>query len=314
MTSEISCIPVSCCVCGNDHSASYSSGKDFEYDTVREEFEFRQCTDCGHVYLTPRPAPESLSVIYPSSYYAYDLNQSVNSYALKIKHALEKRKLSKLLRYCSEPEPRCLDIGCGDGRILDLLANHGIPKDKIEGTELCESIAERLREKGFRGYTGKIEDLQLDEGAYHFILLFQVIEHVENPGQILQKIFHCLAPGGILVVETPNVRSLDARVFKKRYWGGYHFPRHWNLFSRQTLIQLGERIGYEAVAAETFVCAVFWIYSIHHYFKDKGYPKLVSDFFWPLSNPALLVPATALDMLLAPFGLTSNLRIIFKKR
>src|SRR5512145_3294606 len=91
---------VVCCVCGLNLSGEYARGWDFEYGTTQEEFAFRKCSDCGHVYLDPRPGKDALGTIYPPDYYAYDLEKSVNRTALFVKKFLEKRKLRRLLKYC----------------------------------------------------------------------------------------------------------------------------------------------------------------------------------------------------------------------
>lgn len=223
-------VSVKCCVCGGIDGELYSRGWDFEYGTTQEQFSFQACRECGHVYLNPRPAAEELPLIYPSEYYAYDMEKSVNSLALKTKHFIEKRKIRRLLRYCEAEEPRCLDIGCGDGRLLDAIASRGVPRDHLWGVELSESVVERLKARGYHGHFGRIEELDLPADSFDFILMFQVLEHVEDPPVILEAVSRLLAPGGIFVVETPNILSLDAKIFRRRYWGGYHFPRHWNLF------------------------------------------------------------------------------------
>jgi hypothetical protein len=40
------------------------------------------------------------------------------------------------------------------------------------------------------------------------------------------------------VIVTDNTDALDFKIFKGGYWGGYHFPRHWNLFNRKSLTKL----------------------------------------------------------------------------
>lgn len=308
-------VTVGCCVCGATGGATVGRGWDFEYDTTREELSFVRC-GCGHVYLSPRPAPEELGRIYPSNYYAYDIEQRTSSLALRVKNWLDTRKVRRILLELPadrRASARCLDVGSGDGRVLDLLAAAGLPKEQLHGVEIDRSAYERMQAKGYGGWHGRAEALELPAGSFDLITAFQVLEHMEDPAAVLERLGTLLAPGGVLVVETPNVRSLDARLFRRRYWGGYHFPRHWNLFHRSSISRLSARAGLEPARTETFVCAVFWIYPAHHLLRELGLPRPVYRLFWPLSNPLLLAVATAVDVLLAPLGLSSNLRAVLRK-
>ena len=62
------------------------------------------------------------------------------------------------------------------------------------------------------------------------------IEHVDDP-RACAIVLRRGSPGAF-AVETPNVESLDCRLFARTYWGGYHIP-HWNLFSPGTLRHAG---------------------------------------------------------------------------
>ena len=70
--------------------------------------------------------------------------------------------------------------------------------------------------------------------------------------------------GGKLVVVTDNTDSFDFKFFKGSYWGGYHFPRHWNLFNRKSLEKLAKKTGFEIAKLTTVVSPVNWVYSIHN--------------------------------------------------
>ena len=72
----------------------------------------------------------------------------------------------------------------------------------------------------------------IKEETLEFITMFHVIEHVKDPKSIIKTLNKLLVPGGHLVIETPNIDSLDAMIFKETFWGGYHFPRHWHLFTQ----------------------------------------------------------------------------------
>lgn len=305
---------VPCCICEATTTYRVASGWDFEYGTTQEDFFMQRCTVCGHYYLNPRPAEEEFTTIYPKNYYTYDVKSSVHPIALKAKQWLEKRKLKKLLKLCKVPVPRVLDVGCGDGRVLEVLHQMGIPPHNLSGVEMLEEPLHALRAQGFHTYLGRMEDLSLPEASYDLIVILQVIEHVDQPAVLLKQVARLLAPGGILVIETPNMKSLDARIFRKRYWGGYHFPRHWNLFYKDSLIQIARKSELDLVRTETFPCAVFWIYPFHHWLREKGFSPRIYRIFWPIQAPLLLTLAMGIDLILAPFGLTSNLRGIFRTR
>jgi 2-polyprenyl-3-methyl-5-hydroxy-6-metoxy-1,4-benzoquinol methylase len=313
MNTPLDTVAVGCALCGADAGRVVAQGWDFEYATVREEFTVRQCAACAHEYLSPRPAIHELGRIYPPDYYAYDMEGAHAGPALRVKRWLEARRVRRLLAMVSAPEPRCLDIGCGDGAFLEVLHRAGIPRRRLAGVDLSAELVAGLRTRGFEAHAGRVEELPLENGAYDLVLMLQTIEHVEDPVAVFAAVRRLLAPGGILLCETPNVRSLDARLFRRRYWSGYHFPRHWHLFHAESLARLARRAGLEPVRIETYPCVVSWIFPLHHRLRESGAPAWLYRWFWPLRNLPLLALFTPLDVLLAPFGLTSNLRGIFRR-
>ena len=140
---------------------------------------------------------------------------------------------------------------------------------------------------------GRAEDLNPDE-RFQAITLNQVIEHLQNPKAAVERLTQLLAPGGYLFLETPSTDGLDARLFCKRYWGGYHIPRHFWLFNEASLRQLLEGAGLRVVEFRYLTSPVFWIQSFHHLVLDHGWFRLVR--LISETNPLLLAPFTVLDM------------------
>src|SRR5665647_3700918 len=99
--------------------------------------------------------------------------------------------------------------------------------------------------------------------------MIQTIEHVEKPDAVLKAIYKLLKKGGRLVIVTDNTGSFDFKLFKNHHWGGYHFPRHWNLFNRHSLTKLAENTGFEIEELTTIVSPVNWVYSIHNSLVDS---------------------------------------------
>lgn len=306
---------VGCCVCGGSRHTVIARGFDFEYETTREEFPVVRCDDCGHHFLNPRPAESELPAIYPPNYYAYQYQDAVHPLARRAKDFLDRRKIRGWLAPCTTSAPRFLDVGCGDGRYLRMFAERGVARSALWGVEMSREVVDGLVAEGFQGRFGRIEDAQdLPQNYFDLIVMLQVIEHVSEPGACVARLAQLLAPGGVLVLETPNVDALDVRLFQSRYWGGYHLPRHWNLFSPESLRKLLLRHGLEPVATRFLPSPAFWLHSLHHWLKyERRQPRLAR---WV--HPARCVPGlaafTAFDMFRAALRRrTSNMQLMARR-
>jgi 2-polyprenyl-3-methyl-5-hydroxy-6-metoxy-1,4-benzoquinol methylase len=114
--------------------------------------------------------------------------------------------------------------------------------------------------------------------------MFHVIEHVADPARVVRRIADWLSPGGALVVETPNLDSWDARLFKERWWGGYHIPRHWTLFDANSLRRLFEGCGLKVQHWAYQTGHASWMNSFHHvakYNSRSPSPRLANWFELP---------------------------------
>ncbi|MBD1923534.1 methyltransferase domain-containing protein [Microcoleus sp. FACHB-831] len=307
---------VSCGVCGTDNWRKYASGKDYEYHTSEDEFQMVECQNCGNIYLNPRPVKEELPTIYPANYYAYNYDQAINPVAIRAKDWLDSIKVKSWLKYLKSSEPRFLDVGCGNGRYLKMLHRLGVPKEQLYGVEMSQEQIAQLNAEGFQGYYGRIEDVEaeLPSKSFDLIVLLQVLEHVEQPRLVIKSLACLLKKDGILIIETPNTKSLDVKLFHKSYWGGYHFPRHWNLFNLETLKRLFSEENINIKAVNFLPAHSFWIFSFHHFIEHKWCLPWLARFFNPLQNIFLLSLFTALDMVRAKLGFnTSNIQIIAVK-
>ena len=307
-------IHVRCALCGSDDSEEVASGHDFEYRTAANLFHFVGCRRCGHRYLDPRPRSEDLDVIYPPDYYAF--TGTTNALVARAQRSWESGKV-KLYRSCvGAGRKRLLDVGCGDGRFLRLLRDFGDPAWELVGLEQDERAIAKCRSLGFTVHSERVEDFAAqpgERGRYDAVIMLQLIEHVEDPVAICERVFSLLRPGGVFIVETPNLGGLDHRMFQRRWWGHYHFPRHWNLFSRASLVRMLEARGFEIVRSEYLISTSSWIISHQNWLKDRGWPRFLQR-FTNYQNPLLLAIAVAIDAVRMRLGLeTSNQRVIARR-
>lgn len=304
-----------CVVCGESRSTMIAQGHDYEMQTCANLWSVWKCVGCGASRLDPRPDLSALPVIYPSNYYSYAMSDTLSPFVLWGKGVLDRWKFGGILRALQRPARSFLDVGCGDGHYLALMAKSGVARDRIFGIELGAS--KKLRESGFSIFDGRVEECDsIAPNSLDLVTMFHVIEHVADPVLVLSRIHGWLSQDGILALETPNIDSLDARLFRRSWWGGYHFPRHWVLFDPVSIAKALEQAGLEVVSIRYQTGHSFWLYSFHHalrYNSRLPMPRL-ARLFDPLRSKVMLILFTALDIVRRAIGMKTSAMLILARR
>lgn len=308
---KLDLVDVKCCVCESNDAALVGSGEDYEYHTSTDIFSAVKCNSCDLVYLNPRPSVSEFEKIYPSNYHAFDFSKKKYGFVFKVRSRLEAMRSLKRCRGLRD-NARILDVGCGDGFHLGLLREYGKKTWILEGIDLDKRAVQAATESGLTVHLGSVETMNLAEETYDLVFMIQTIEHVEKPAEVLRAIHRLLRKGGHLVIVTDNTDSVDFGLFKHHYWGGYHFPRHWNLFNPKSLKKLAEKTGFEVEDLSTIVSPVNWVYSIHNSLVGKKKPQWLIDRFTLKSTGSLFV-FTMLDFVLQKFGRGALLQATLKK-
>jgi 2-polyprenyl-3-methyl-5-hydroxy-6-metoxy-1,4-benzoquinol methylase len=302
---------VRCDVCESSDAKPIGAGIDFEYHTSDDTFRAVQCNSCGLVYLDPRPSVSDLETIYPPNYHAFDFSEENFGFIHKVRARLEAQRL---LSWCRDlpDHARILDVGCGDGFHLNLLKKYGKKGWTLEGVDIDKRAVKTAQKSGLKIHLGSMEQVDLAKNAYDLILMIQTIEHVAKPSRILSAIKSVLKPKGKLVIITDNTNSVDFALFKGGYWGGYHFPRHWNLFNADSLTRLAEKTGFEVTSLATAVSPVNWVYSLHNVLVARKAPRFLVNRF-TLKSFVSLSAFTSLDIVLQRLGRGALLQAILQK-
>jgi len=293
---------------------TYSLGFDYEYHSTPNEWRGVRCAECGTWYLDPRPAEEDFQVIYPADYVAYGTSDDGNAGRLvfRAKGWIEQRKIRRYARFISGVSGDVLDVGCGDGLLLDGFRRAGFPPSELAGVELHPYAAELSRRKGYRVVEGDFERTDLGGERYRLVVMNQLVEHLVDPIAGLRRVHSILRPGGVLFLETPNLDSLNARIASRRTWGGYHYPRHLHLFSPSTIEAALHEAGLELVEIRYLPCPVQWVLTLNNALQERQRPPRVLLRFLDWKNPVLLGIFTIADLLLLPLG-TANMQVVGRR-
>ncbi len=298
-----------CFLCGKTDFVYHSTSTDIEYHTTKDNYDFYECQNCKLLRIDPIPV-DKLSIIYPSNYYSFLKNKK--TIVDSIKEWMDKRLFTNVLGKL-KGDLKVLDVGGGSGWLLNVMKSL---TDRVKFTQVVDldADAEKLaRENGHEYFCGKIEDFKTNQ-KFDFVLLLNLIEHVENPLAVLQGIESVLTDQGLVLIKTPNYDSFDARIFNS--WGGLHCPRHWVLFTEQSFRKTAEKANLRVESLTYTQGAPFWAVSILGWLQKK---KLVNV---NAQRPAIqhpLFPVLAglfagFDLLRKPFAKTSQMFIILRKK
>jgi len=312
-------VEVPCPHCASQASKLVATGQDREYDSTTDDvFTMVRCNDCRLLYLNPRPDESELSTIYPDTYHAYDMRPATKlGLATLTRQWVYGLRLRKALR-ASDAPARLLDIGCGDGWMLDCYrALH--PSLVTYGVDINARACELAARKGHLTFHGQFEAIDFGDARFDFINASHVLEHVADPKAFLRKAESLLSENGVLCVETPNTQSLDARLFGEQ-WGAFHFPRHWTLYDAHTLSEMAGECGLEKEKLYFHACPVHWHWSLHNFLSNRRNP--LAKFFHPdiifrkgLRTFCYLAFFTVIDQVIKFSGLpTSNMMAIFHRQ
>jgi SAM-dependent methyltransferase len=165
------------------------------------------CGVCGARTTWPVPTDADLELAYGSWYRPQE--GRFGGVGDRVLRALRGRLAGRLDRIA--PAGPILDVGAGDGALLDALAAVGRQGIGLERHSERSDIRE-----------AELSDL---DGPFAAIVFWHSLEHLREAGSELARAARLLAPGGVIVVAMPNPASLQARAFGER-WLALDLPRH----------------------------------------------------------------------------------------
>lgn len=201
-----------------------------------------RCSSCNFAYVNAAPQAQDLKQLYDKTYFYGDPGKfGYHDYLAEKQNRVSQFKTK--IQYLQTQFPSgglVLDVGCADGSFLELFPCSWT----TEGVELSEAIWETIPQPlQSRVYQGFFEDF-VSSAFYDAITLWDVVDHVADPKQTLQKAFSILKPGGLLGMVTGDLSSAFARLMGK-HWYLYIPPVHLSYFSRHSIEKIFSDIGFE---------------------------------------------------------------------
>jgi 2-polyprenyl-3-methyl-5-hydroxy-6-metoxy-1,4-benzoquinol methylase len=238
-----------CVLCGGAQRARYDLGA----------HRLLYCRRCQLGQLSPLPTDAELNALYASS--AYFSRGDGVGYADYVadapQHARSFRaRLAMLLRY--GPIDDLLEIGCGPGLFLAEARRLGVTH--VVGVDPNPWAVEQACGRGVEAHVGSVETIDPSR-RFDAVVMLDVLEHVVAPLPFLAAVRARLRPDGRLLVMTPNIRSLLARVSGRR-WVSLKAPEHVRYYSPRSVRALLDAAGFDVLAvraAGQYVTVAFFL-------------------------------------------------------
>jgi 2-polyprenyl-3-methyl-5-hydroxy-6-metoxy-1,4-benzoquinol methylase len=147
------------------------------------------------------------------------------------------------------PGGRLLEIGCGNGVMLEGMADLGW---EVEGVDFDPAAVDTCRRRGLNTKLGTLEDQQYPSNSYDAVTMSHLIEHVHEPLNLLIECHRILKPGGQLSLVTPNVASAGHQFYGPS-WFHLDPPRHLRIFSVAALEMLLRKAGFRNIKIRTTI-------------------------------------------------------------
>lgn len=198
-----------------------------------DRFAVRQCRRCSLVRTSPAPSHEEKPRYYPPAYYG-----DARRYIFPIDFLLNRlqRRRSAQIHAANDKRPgSVLDIGCGRGLLLAQLRKLGWTVTGIELSERAAHFARTVMQLDVR--VGDVGDLHFEEEAFDAVVLWHVLEHVDDPASLLREVRRLVRPGGLVLIAVPNFGSIESRLSKGN-WFHLDVPRHVTHFTPETLVNM----------------------------------------------------------------------------
>jgi 2-polyprenyl-3-methyl-5-hydroxy-6-metoxy-1,4-benzoquinol methylase len=208
-------------------------------------YRLHRCPDCSHLFVSDRVDAEVLEKAYDHDFYVQPESggEGYRDYLGTLDKRIRgfREWYEPLTTFVGGPG-RSLDFGCAIGAMVKAAQDTGW--DAV-GYERSQWAAQYGKDHlGVRIVTGDGHRDPFAAESFDLVTMWDVVEHLEQPREILALVSRWLKPDGWLAVNTVDAGSWGARMAGMR-WRHLGAPRHLQYFTRRSLRHLLQTTGYD---------------------------------------------------------------------
>ena len=281
MTRLVELHPTPCAICGTQGNATELYPANFNLHAFspavfsarrlpdRVHYRMVKCKTCGLVRSDPSADPQLLPGLYAQS--AFDYSDEVANLKLTYLYYLRKLVAYRVRRGA------LLEIGCGNGFFLEgaLAEGYATVRGVEPSAEAVARVSPQVRPHILCDIMrpGLFEPEQFD-----VICMFQVLDHIPDPGGLIDECFSTLKPEGLVMCINHNIEAVSARLL------GGRSPiidiEHTYLYSPTTMVRIFTQHGFQV----KHVGPVSNAYSLYYLARLVPFPALLKRIVMGLLN------------------------------
>jgi SAM-dependent methyltransferase len=228
---------------------------------IDEVYKVIECKDCGFYHVYPYPDSHFLDNFYSKQYKDELSKINLAEKVARVKNLTKKSEI--------------IDIGCGDGTLMEEFKKADFSAYGIEPSEICE---EECIKKGLavrRGFC----DINPFEKKFEIVNLSYSLEHIPNPAHFIEDIKDkFLTDDGFICIEIPNDFNLLQMVYaeyhqEEPYW--IHFPDHLNYWNFDTFKKFIVNAGFDIIHYTSSFPLEMFLLMGDDYIKNKELGKVM---------------------------------------
>jgi len=217
-------------------------------------WDLSRCQNCNYIFANPSPSLEFISSLY----------SAVEDPLYEEEARGRSKNFLRILSYLERihpPQGTLFDVGAATGIFLNLARQRGWEVDGIETSSWAVQLAKEKYNLHLR--KGSFEETDLKKNSCAALTMIDFIEHTPHSFQALVKAHEILSPDGVLVLVTPDINSLAAKIAGNRWW---HFRAgHLAFFNSKSLNTLLQRSGFQVIKERKYA----WTFSAYYLISRK---------------------------------------------
>lgn len=295
-----------CPFCAGKIYKRYSGLRD-RLDTTEETFTLWECRSCGAGMLNPMPVGD-VSRYYPTHYLSAESDAEPKGLDVEKWYRYNQYNYDfKLVERATGLLPKDMhsyvDIGCGSGERVAYVDAQGCRESYgVDKFDFAKHQA-----KKFKIINSEVVDFK-PQKKLQVVTLFHVLEHIEDPLQLLKHIkAHIIKRDGYLVIQVPNYDSIERHVFREK-WFSFDVPRHTWQFNQKVVADLLDKAGYSVKGSFKTNAPLHPVTIVPSINRDLDIQRIwVKKNAHPLRTKAMTLAWVAMTLLTIPLTIAQNI-------